>query len=172
MIAKNKLNAVERDLVEGLEGFLADLKSGVICSAPSSLSKCEEPMMPVTGNSDPRVVAAINEAINLAANGQTLLAVEILAKVAAEFPEVASVRGYLAWFMAQIGRYREAVEQSQQAVNLEPESERASLVHFHVLWKAGNHIQALDEMKRFLLIRPSAEYTNIIRDWEPRIEEQ
>jgi DNA-binding transcriptional regulator YiaG len=28
MIAKNKLNAVERDLVEGLEGFLADLKSG------------------------------------------------------------------------------------------------------------------------------------------------
>jgi DNA-binding transcriptional regulator YiaG len=28
MIKKAKLNAVERDLVEGLEGFLADLKSG------------------------------------------------------------------------------------------------------------------------------------------------
>jgi len=36
-----------------------------------------------------------------------------------------------------------------------------------VLWKAGQHIQALDEMKRFLTIRPSQEYADIIKDWEP-----
>lgn len=124
-------------------------------------------MTRTTGNSDPRVVSAINEAINLAGNGQHSVAVELLTHAAHELPHASSVHGYLAWFLMEIGRHGEAIEHSRNAVSLSPESETASLVHFHVLWKAGRPVEALDEMKRFLAIRPSEEYANMIKDWEP-----
>ncbi|MGA2069701.1 MAG: tetratricopeptide repeat protein [Thermoguttaceae bacterium] len=124
-------------------------------------------MTQTTGNNHPRVVSGINEAIDLAANDQNSVAVQLLTALAEEFPQASSVHGYLAWFLLQIGRHQEAIEHSREAVSLSPKSERASLVHFHVLWKAGQHIQALDEMKRFLTIRPSQEYADIIKDWEP-----
>jgi predicted Zn-dependent protease len=118
------------------------------------------------GNRHPQVIAGINEAINIAASGQTATATQHLARLAADFPDVASVRAYLAWFLSQNKQHNEAIEQSQQAVTLAPESEKASLVRFHVLWKAGEHIRALDEMKRFLVIRPSEEYIGLVRDWD------
>lgn len=119
-----------------------------------------------TGNDDPQVVAAINQAIVCAANDQTALAVQILADLVVAFPTATSVHGYLAWFLLQMGRYDEAIQHSLRAVDLAPNSERASLVYFHALWKAGQRIPALDEMRRFLLIRPSEEYSKIIEDLE------
>lgn len=126
-------------------------------------------MTQTTGNRDPRVVSAINQAINLAANDQLSEAVRLLTNVAQEFPRASSVHGYIAWFLSEVGRHGEAIEHSSAAVSISPESERASLIHFHVLWKAGRQIGAIDEMKRFLLIRPSEEYDKIIKEWKPEM---
>lgn len=126
-------------------------------------------MTQATGNDDPQVIATMNKAIALATNDQTALAVELLTNLMAEFPRAAGVRAYLAWFLFRIGRHEEAIEQSRQAVKLAPRSETGSLIHFHILWDTDNRIKALDEMKRFLMIRPSGEYVNIVKEWEPRM---
>jgi len=119
-----------------------------------------------TGNDNPRLGEAINRAIELDETGQTSAALQILAKLAVEFPRAASVRAYLAWFSLHAGRSTEAIRHARRAVGLAPTSEKASLVYFHSLWKAGRLKQALAEMKRFLRIHPSNEYSKIIKDWK------
>jgi tetratricopeptide (TPR) repeat protein len=129
-------------------------------------------MTQATGNNHPRVIAAITEAVNLDAGGQTARAVELLKPLAAELPQAASLRAYLAWFLLRDGQFDDAIKCGGQAVQLSPQSEKASLIYFHALWKAGQRSQALDEMKRFLILRPSSqEYANIIKEWEPNEDE-
>ena len=123
-----------------------------------------------TENSDPQVVVAINQAIDLAANDKTSLAVQLLTDLVAEFPGASAVHDYLAWFLSESGRHEEAIKHSQVAIELAPKSESASLVHFHVLWKADQRVQSLDEMKRFMTIGYSEEYANIARYLEPNPE--
>jgi hypothetical protein len=125
-------------------------------------------MTPQIGNKHPRVISAINQAIQLNSDGRTASAVELLMGLALEFPEASAVHSYLAWFLLCEGRCGEAVAHSLRAAKLAPKSEKSSLIHFHVLWRNGQHHQALDEMKRFLAIRPSEEYANIIKNWEPK----
>ena len=114
-----------------------------------------------------RFAATINQAINFAKVADYPPQVQLLTDLVAEFAGAASARGYLAWFLLKLARNEEAIEQSCQAIRLAPGSETASLIHFHILWKSGQHIEALDEMRRFLTIRPSQEYTKIIKEWEP-----
>src|SRR5262245_31753116 len=100
--------------------------------------------MPVPkGNDLPRFAATINRATDLAEAGNVKSAAELLSELVAEFGEAASARGYLAWYLLQLGRHQEAIEQSGRAIRLAPESEKASLIHFHVLWKSGKQIEAL-----------------------------
>jgi len=129
-------------------------------------NRSKDMMTKATGNDHPRVVATINEAIDLAANDQISAAVEHLRPLVMEFPCAASLHGYLAWFLSRTGRHDEAIEHSRQAVGLSPTSKTASLVHFHVLWECGQMLAAHDEMKRFLAVRPSEEYTEISRQWD------
>ncbi|MCE9555455.1 MAG: hypothetical protein K8T91_19075 [Planctomycetes bacterium] len=119
------------------------------------------------GNDLTRFAVIINHAIALDKVGEVGQAVQLLSDLTAEFPEAASTHGYLGWFLLQLGRNVEAIIQSRHAVRLAPRSEKASLIHFHVLWKSGEHIEALDEMKRFLTIRPSEVYAGIIKEWQP-----
>jgi len=117
----------------------------------------------------PKIVEAINVAIELASDSQVSEAIRILADLVAAYPGVASAHAYLGWFLSQIGQQVDAIDQCHIAAQLAPGSEKASLVYFHVLWRAGQQIEALDEMKRFLVIGPSEEYSKIIHDWEPNI---
>ena len=126
-------------------------------------------MTQATGNDDPRVASTINEALDLAATGRIPGAAQLLTPLVAEFPNAAGVHAYLAWFLLQLGRYDDAINHSSTAVTLAPKSENGSLIHFHALWKCGKQTEALDEMKRFLLIRPSDEYSKIIKEWEPNL---
>jgi predicted Zn-dependent protease len=123
-------------------------------------------MTQMTGNSDPRVVEAIKYAIALNSEGQTDLAVQHLLPLMAEFPAAASIPGYVALFLNRSGRFVEAIEYGRQGTQLSPQSEKASLVLFHSLWNAGQRIEALDEMKRFLSANPSEEYSRMIKEWE------
>lgn len=122
------------------------------------------------GTDQPRFATTINHAIDLAEAGDIAQAVQLLSDLVVEFGEAASARGYLGWFLLQLGRQEEAIEQSRRAIRLAPGSEKASLIHFQVLWQSGKYIEALDEMKRFLTIRPSQTYAGIIKKWEPDLE--
>ena len=48
-------------------------------------------------------------------------------------------------------------------VRLKPDTELASRGLFHSLWKLGRHNEALEEMKRFLLIADSEEYRQLLK---------
>lgn len=122
-------------------------------------------MIQMTGNESLSVATAINEAIELDRVGQTKSAIQLLTRVATEFPQAAGLHCYLAWFSLQVGQGAAAVEHGRQAIGLAPTSEKASLVYFQALWKSGYRDQALNEMRRFLTLRPSEEYSQIIKDW-------
>jgi hypothetical protein len=124
-------------------------------------------MSRATGNDHQHVVTTINQAIGLAGNDQIVLAVQLLTSLVAEFPGASAAHGYLAWFLSQIRRDKDAIEHSRVAVCLSQKSEIASLVHFHVLWRAGKRDEARDEMRRFLTIRSSDEYLTMIQAWAP-----
>jgi tetratricopeptide (TPR) repeat protein len=115
---------------------------------------------------DPQIVDAINDAIALNSKGQTELAVQHLLPLIAKFPTAANIPFYVALFFYRSDRFAEAIEYVQQAILLSPRSEKASFVLFQSLWKSGQHIEALDEMKRLLAIRPSEEYSKMIKEWD------
>ena len=123
-------------------------------------------MIQKIGNDDPKIAATISRAIELDENDQTAYAVELLTRLLEEFPQAASLHGYIAWFSLRIERSAEAIDHGHRAVELAPTSEKASLVYFHALWRSGKRTEAFDEMKRFLAIRPSEEYSTIIKDWK------
>jgi len=95
-----------------------------------------------------------------------LLPLNSLTNLVVEFPQAAGAHGYLAWYLSETRRHDEAIVHSRQAINLAPTSRKASLVHFHVLSRNNQLIDALDEMKRFLILRPSEEYASMIAGWQ------
>jgi len=117
-----------------------------------------------TGNSDPRVIEGIKHATDLDSKGEADLAVQHLLTLTKEFPAAASLHGYVALFLSRAGRLDEAIEHGRQAIQLSPKSEKASLVLFKALWTAGQRIEALDEMKRFLALSASEEYAKMIQE--------
>ena len=132
-----------------------------------SKTNFEDHMTLKAGNDNPRVVNAINAAIDLASKIQFEAAAQVLLEIIDEFPRAAAPRAYLSWYLLQLSRGTEAVAHGRAAIQLAPHSEMASLVYFHVLWNLGMHIEALDEMKRFMLSNQSREYINIIKEWGP-----
>ena len=112
-------------------------------------------------NRDPRVAEAIKRAVDFHSKGQTAMAVEHLSALIPEFPEASALHGYLAVYLSQIGRFDEAIEPARQAVRLSPKSEKASMVLFSVLVEARQHIEALEEAKRFLSIGRSEIYSGM-----------
>jgi len=120
----------------------------------------------MNGNHDPRVIEGIKCATDLHSEGETDAAVQILSALIEEFPTASSLHGYIAVFQTRVGHLDEAIEHGRQATQLSPESEKASFVLFEALWKAGQHIEALDEMKGFLALGPSEEYSKMINEWD------
>jgi predicted Zn-dependent protease len=112
----------------------------------------------------------IRHAVEFAENNDSAFATQILTAVVEEFPGLAIGHSYLGWILSRSGRHREAIEQGRVAVQLEPESERVSLLFFRVLWSAGERDQALNEMKRFTAIGHSDEYSKMMEEWT-QIEE-
>ena len=115
---------------------------------------------------------AIRRAADLESKGEIGLAVQLLTDLVVEFPMEASVHGYLASYLADCGRFDEAVKHGRRAVQLSPKSGLASLAFFHVLWKAGQHSAAIEEIRRFLPLQRSDKYTkeyiDILMKWEAR----
>lgn len=113
-----------------------------------------------------RVMEVIRQAVELDQQNDTAFATQIMEAVVEEFPGLAIGHSYLGWIFSRNGRHREAIEQGRVAVQLEPESERISLLLFRALWSAGERNEALNEMKRFTAIGHSDEYAKMLEEWE------
>jgi hypothetical protein len=56
-------------------------------------------------------------------------------------------------------------------IQLSPKSERVSLLLFRVLLAAGERDLAFEEMKRFLAIGKSEEYSTMLAEWKESSDE-
>jgi predicted Zn-dependent protease len=119
-------------------------------------------MSDLTEETHAKVFETISQVVELEADDQTALATEKMVSLVAEFPKEALAHGYLAWVLSRGGRYRDAIEHGKVAVQLSPRSERVSLLFFRVLWGADERQQALDEMRRFVMLEDSEEYAQIV----------
>lgn len=112
-----------------------------------------------------RVLGTIREAVDLDAQNQIAEAVRLLKQLVDEFPSASIAQSYMAWILSRSGQHREAIEHARVAVKLSPESEMSSIMLFRVLWSAGEHTQAFDEMKRLQTYGHSEEYTRMMQEW-------
>ena len=111
-----------------------------------------------------RVLGTIQEVID-SADEELEQAAEWMKGLVGEFPEASIVHSYLGWVLSRQGKHREAIEHGRVGVRLSPESEISSLMLFRVLWNAGEKKQAFDEMKRLERYGPSAEYAQMMQEW-------
>jgi len=113
-----------------------------------------------------RVLGTIQEVINMDADGDLAQGVEWMTALVEEFPEASIVHSYCGWVLSRAGKHREAIEHGRVAVKLSPESEISSIMLFRVLWSAGEHQQAFDEMKRLEKYGHSEEYARMMQEWD------
>jgi predicted Zn-dependent protease len=114
---------------------------------------------------NPRVTGVVSQAVDAEAEGDAAFAETILTALVEEFPRSALAHGYLAWILSLRDRHREAIEEGRVAIQLEPASERVSMLFFRVLWAAGERNEALNEVKRFTAIGHSDEYSMMLEEW-------
>lgn len=123
-------------------------------------------MSEIPDDIQPRVMEVIRQAVEAEKQNDTAFATRILTAVVEEFPGLAIGHSYLGWILSRGDRHREAIEHGRVGVQLSPESERASLMFFRVLWSAEQREQAFDEMKRFVAIAHSDEYARMLEEWD------
>jgi predicted Zn-dependent protease len=111
-----------------------------------------------------RVLGTIQEVID-SSEAELAQAEEWMKALVEEFPDASIVHSYYGWVLSRAGKHREAIEHSRVAVKLSPESEISSIMLFRVLWSAGEHQQAFDEMKRIEKYGQSEEYARMMQEW-------
>lgn len=114
---------------------------------------------------DPRVTEVIRQAVDSEANNDQGFAELILRALVKQFSRTAIAHGYLAWILSHRDKHREAIEHGRVAIQLEPKSERVSMLFFRVLWGAGERNEALNEVKRFTAVGHSDEYSRMLEEW-------
>jgi len=113
-----------------------------------------------------RVMEVIRHAVEADEQNDTIFATQIMTAVVEEFPGLAIGHGYLGWILSRSARYREAIEHGRVGIQLSPTSERVSLLLFRVLLSAGERDLAFEEMKRFLAVGKSGEYSKMLAEWK------
>jgi predicted Zn-dependent protease len=111
-----------------------------------------------------RVLGTIQEVIN-SADEELEQAEQWMKALIGEFPEASIVHSYYGWVLSRQGKHREAIDHGRVAVRISPESEMSSIMLFRVLWSAGQHNEAFDEMKRLEQYGPSEEYARLMQEW-------
>ena len=111
-----------------------------------------------------RVLNTIEEVVN-SADEELEEAEQWMKALVEEFPEASIVHCYYAWVLSREGKHREAIDHGRVAVKLSPESEISSVMLFRVLWTAGEHQQAFDEMKRLENYGVSDGYALLMQEW-------
>jgi len=112
------------------------------------------------------IADAIKFAAKLRKSGDIEAADNYVSSCLEEHPDSAALHAYLAASLSLMGHLDEALVHAERAVLLAPKVEKWSIVLTRTLWKAGRHDGAFEEMKRFLKIRPSKVYSEMIKEWK------
>jgi tetratricopeptide (TPR) repeat protein len=113
-----------------------------------------------------RLMEVIRHAVEADEQNNTAFALRIMTAVVEEFPVLPIGHSYLGWILSRSSQYREAIAHCRLGVELAPQSERVSLLLFRVLWSAGERDLAFEEMKRFLAVGHSDEYSKMLEGWK------
>jgi hypothetical protein len=113
-----------------------------------------------------RVMEVIRHAVVADEQNDTAFALQIMTAVVEEFPALAMGHSYLGWVLSRSDRHSEAIKHCREGVRLSPDLERASLLLFRVLWSAGERDLAFEEMKRFMAVGKSEEYSKMLVEWK------
>jgi len=111
-----------------------------------------------------RVLGTIQEVID-SADEELEQAHEWMKGLVDEFPGASIIHSYYSWVLSRQAKHREAIEHGRVAIKLSPESEISSIMFFRVLWSAGQHKEAFDEMKRLEQYGSSEEYARMMKEW-------
>lgn len=105
------------------------------------------------------------EAIKLRDSDKCLEAIEKFNEILSKSPKYkAPVLGVMGHIYFKLKDLEKALDCYEKTVNLSPKSELASLGLFHTLWNLGRHDDAFNEMKRFLSLSSSEEYTHLLSE--------
>lgn len=118
-----------------------------------------------------RVMEVIRHAVEADEQNDTAFALKIMTAVVEEFPGLAIGHSYLGWILSRSAQYREAIAHGRVGIQLSPKSERVSLLLFRVLLAAGERDLAFEEMKRFLVVGKSEEYSKMLEEWKESSDE-
>jgi hypothetical protein len=118
-----------------------------------------------------RVMEVIRHAVEAVEQNDMVFATKIMTAVVEEFPLLAIGHSYLGWVLSRGDRHREAIDEGRVGTQLSPKSERVSLLLFRVLWSAGERDLAFGEMKRFLAVGKSEEYSKMLEGWKETSDE-
>jgi predicted Zn-dependent protease len=120
--------------------------------------------MPIVNSNNSHQKVALDRAIKLSRQGKFRQAVQILEPLSQHHSKSAAVFGALGGAYFELGNMAKAAEAFRRSVKLNPKSELASLGLFHSLWTQNKASEAFAEMRRFLSISESVEYTTLLRD--------
>jgi tetratricopeptide (TPR) repeat protein len=120
---------------------------------------------------DPQVAETIEQAFALNRQKQTDWSIEIMKTLAVKSPNIWHVQFCLALFLYRDGRFNESIKHGYLAVQLSPKSAKASMILYQALGKAGLLVESLEEMKRYLSMKPTGKYAEILRGLKRDIEE-
>jgi len=110
----------------------------------------------------PHRKSQLDKAIALFRQGKEQTAVELLLKLAQEYPRYGQLLSYLGMVLWDLGRTREAIPYLLKAAKLTPKYEDVSVALFYSLWDEGRRSEAHDELRRFTSIAESELYEEIL----------
>jgi tetratricopeptide (TPR) repeat protein len=90
-------------------------------------------------------------------------AIKVFKKLVDIKPNSAAYNGTLGGIFFESGRYRSSLRYFKKAVILSPRSELASLGYFHSLLELGYFRASLKEIERFMRVKQSEDYLEIIK---------
>jgi len=111
-----------------------------------------------------KIEPEFNRALRLRDGGDWLGAAAIFEQLDVEHPNHPAILGVWGSIYFHLKDWQRALPLYQRTVSLSPESELASLGLFHSLWNVGKRKEALAEMKRFLSLKESEEYRQLIKE--------
>ncbi|MGE3467246.1 MAG: tetratricopeptide repeat protein [Pyrinomonadaceae bacterium] len=118
-----------------------------------------------------KIEPVVDEAIRLRDSGRLSEAADKLREILAMSPERrAPILGVLAHIYFTMKDFDRALECYEEAVELSAKSELGSLGLFHTLWNLGRTSDAFKEAGRFLALRDSEEYSQLIKEMREGLE--
>jgi tetratricopeptide (TPR) repeat protein len=153
-------------LLEGLGHPIKSIalkKAKIVSKTPIATSARPRTFLMSIDNSR-KLKNIMGSAIGLRNKQRTAEAIASLLPYVGILKRAAPGAGLLATLYWEQRDLKNAAKWFSQATNLAPQSEKASLGLFHSLWDLGNHDDAFDEMRRFLIVGKSSEYRRLLRE--------